>query len=251
MTVVAIHQPNFLPWLGYFHKMASASVFVLLDDVQLARRSWTTRVDIARGPSRRRLTAPVHHTGSQSLSIAEALVDTHARAWQKQWRGLSETYRNSPGWADLGPKLEPWLREPPESLLELNLGLLDLLREALGITTPTLRSSELSGRGGKSELMASLARAAGGSVYLSGGWDPDLPGRPTAGASGADYNDRSVFEDHGVELRYQNFSAPTYSTAWGDALPGLSAIDALFHLGRHRAQALIGIDATVKSPPLR
>lgn len=231
MTVVAIHQPNLLPWLGFFEKADRADVFVLLDEVQLPRRSATTRVGILLQGERRMLTLPVRHTGTQALRICDASVDVDNPLLRKGAATLERAYGHCPWWPSIGPSVVAVLADPPERLLDLNLRLIELTADALGVDLAHVRfQSELGGgTGQKSQLMASLTHAAGGDVYLSGGSDPLLAAHEHS--SGADYNDPAVYASYGVEVRYQDFTHPTYDQGTTEFVPGLSAVDALTRLG--------------------
>jgi WbqC-like protein family len=229
--VVAIHQPNFLPWLGFFEKFDRADTFVLLDEVQLARRSATTRVGIMLNGERHTLSLPVRHSGDQSLRICDSKIDSANPLLRKGVASLERAYSRCEFWSPVGDTLVEFLRDPPDSLLDLNVRLIETIADALGIDLAKVRlqSSLGGGSGRKSELMASLTRAAGGDVYLSGGHDPSVA--TEQGPSGADYNDPAVFRAHGVELCYQSFSHPVYEQGLFEFVPGLTAFDAFARLG--------------------
>jgi len=246
MQVVAVHQPNFLPWLGFFEKFDRADVFVLLDEVQLARRSATTRVSILLDGRSHLLSLPVRHTGSQSVRICDAELDTESPLLRKGAASLERAYSRCPHWSPIGAEALEVLADPPASLLELNLRLLTIMATGLGVDAGKIRlQSSLGGTGQKSELMASLTRAAGGDVYLSGGQDPALGGGP--GPSGADYNDPAIYTEHGVALVYQNFEHPSYEQGTPEFVPGLTALDALTRVGPGIMAAVRDENATART----
>ncbi|HEX7137808.1 MAG TPA: WbqC family protein, partial [Vicinamibacterales bacterium] len=191
--VVAIHQPNFLPWLGFFDKMDRGDVFVLLDRVQLIRRSYTTRTTVLQGGQPVVLSLPVRHIGTQDLPIGDALLDDGVRATRKAAATIRHAYSRYPFWSDVGTPIVALLEQPPDHLLDLNAELLQHLARVLGIPwTKVTRQSELPHTGKKSELMASLTRAVDGDVYLSGGHDPAGHPATSAAGTGAEYNDERV-----------------------------------------------------------
>ncbi|MBN1908983.1 MAG: WbqC family protein [Pirellulales bacterium] len=232
MKTIAIHQPNFLPWAGFFDKLDRCDEFVLLDNVQLARRCYTTSVQVLQGGTPVRLSVPVQHTGSQDLMIRDARIDRTTRLLAKAARTLKICYGRCPYWNDYGEPIVQMLNEPEEYLVTLNIKLIRFLAQALGIPLEKLRlQSELSGSGKKSQLMASLTQAVGGNVYLSGGRTPD-EGPPTQKTgTAADYNDPFVFASHGVELVYQDFIHPKYDQGLIEFVPGLSILDMLVRCG--------------------
>ncbi len=230
MHVVAIHQPNFLPWLGFFEKLDRADTFVLLDEVQLPRRSATTRVSTLLEGKPHLLSLPIRHGGDQGIRICDAEIDRENPLLRKGAVSLERAYARSPHWSPVGAEVLALIGDPPSSLLELNLALFRVLGGALGVDLgKVVRQSELTSEGQKSELMACLTAAAGGDVYLSGGVDP---ARGTEqGPSGADYNDPLVYAGYGVRLEYQNFSHPVYDQGTAEFHPGLTALDALVRIG--------------------
>ncbi len=230
MHVVANHQPNFLPWLGFFEKIDRADTFVLLDEVQLPRRAATTRVGILLEGQRHLVSLPVRHAGDQSIRICDAIVDVENPLLRKGIATLERAYSRCPFWSPVGEAVVETLRACPERLVDLNAQLIGILADALGVDRTKIRlQSELGGgTGQKSELMASLVRAAGGDVYLSGGHDPAIVAEQDRSA--ADYNDPAIYESFGVSLRYQNFVHPEYDQQ-ADFVPGLTALDALVRLG--------------------
>lgn len=235
--VAAIHQPNLLPWLGWFDKLDRADVFVVLDQVGLNRRSFTHRVGVLQGGAPRSLVVPVQHTGSQALPIDEARLDLSSRQLRKIAQTLRHAYGKEPHWRAVGAPIVDLLHEPPARLVDLNMGLIRHMMEQLGIDLFKLRlQSALVGRGQKSELMATLTVAAGARVYLSGGHPP---GVATSTGTAADYNDPAVFATHGVELRYQGFRHPTYDQGSLPFVPGLSAVDSMVRLGGPATLAML------------
>ena len=103
-ATVAIHQPNFFPWLGYFDKIARADVFVLLDDVQFAKQSWTNRVQVLIDGEPGWVTAPVRRDGK--VSIAEARFD-ESKPWRKKLlKTMYFSYRRAPHFEHVYPRIE-------------------------------------------------------------------------------------------------------------------------------------------------
>jgi hypothetical protein len=221
--IVAIHQPHFLPWLGYLQRMAEADLFVLLDHVQFERRNYQNRTRIRINGEARWLTVPVIQH-SQKERIVDKQVDnrdTGARAWGACHAAtLRHAYRQAPYLGRYAPALQRLLEARWERLVEINQAGLDLLREAFGIHTPLVRSSELAVEGAKGGLILNLCRALGADTLLAG----------LGGSRG--YLDLEAFARCGVRVVYQQFRHPQYPQC-GDApfLPGLSSLDLLLNCG--------------------
>jgi hypothetical protein len=180
---------------------------------------------------RHTLSLPVRHSGDQSLRIRDSKVDSANPLLRKGVASLEHAYRRCEYWTPVGDTLVGLLRDPPDSLLDLNVRLIETLADALGIDLAKVRlqSALGGGSGRKSELIASLTRAAGGDVYLSGGHDSSVATEQGPGA--AAFNDPAAFRAHGVELCYQNFSHPIYEQGLSEFVPGLTAFDAFARLG--------------------
>jgi hypothetical protein len=221
--LVAIHQPNFFPWLGYFDKIRRADVFVLLDAVDYPRSgsggmgSWCNRGRIAIQGKARWVTCPLRRMRLGSPILA-AEIDDSQRWRAKLLRTLEMNYRKAPRYLNSMALLEPLINAPETNLAAFNIAAITAIAASLGLSSRFVRQSSLPYSGSATELLISLVNAVGGSGYLAGG-----------GAGG--YQDHALFGECGVELVKQDFVARVY----GDPmrfLPGLSVIDYLMQDGR-------------------
>lgn len=238
--LVAIHQPTFLPWLGYFDRMVKADLFVLLDHVQFERRNYQNRTLIRLEDEARWLTVPVVQL-SQKERIVEKRVDDSQgdgpRGWgPKSFMTLRFAYRKAPHFETYAPRLRELLEARWDKLVDLNIATLEFVREALEIRTPMIRSSELPVEGQRSGLLLDICRKVGASAFLGG-----------MGGS-RDYLDKEAFAAAGMGVQWQDFRSPQYPQCGAGAfLPGLSALDLLFNCGpRSREivwQSTVGRDA--------
>lgn len=227
--LVAIHQPTFLPWLGWWDKLARADVFVLLDDVQFPKKggTWMNRVRILIGGEARWVTVPVDRAFSGTRSVREMRIDV-GRPWRDELlRTLASSYGRTPHFADVMPAVEDALASPSDRIAELNESAIRSLAGPLGLDASRLvRQSDLGVKGTGNELLVALCRAVGGDVYLSGD-------------GAGDYLSEQAFADAGLDLRYQKFSPPAYPQAVADHVPGLSVVDALMSCGWKGTAALV------------
>jgi hypothetical protein len=215
---VAIHQPNFLPWPGYFAKMAQADRFVLLDDAQFSRNNIINRVRILGPGAPRWLTVAVGgHLGDPIDAVQPVDPGWAGRALSL----LRNTYGRAAHFRETWPALEAWLLEVPAAdLAAINVHLIARLATHLDIGTPLLRARGLGIEGRSDDrLVAIVASLAPGGTYLSG-------------RGGSGYQDPAKFAAAGLDLAYYAFSAPEYDQGVAPFQPGLSVIDALFHVGR-------------------
>ena len=221
--ILAAHQPQFIPWLGYFDKMLHCDLFVLLDDVQFKKNEWQNRNKIWSREGGQWLTVPVLHVFPSEI---RAVKINNTAAWKhKHVATLTQTYSHA---AAFERSWEPWRKmydQERASMLEINLYSIEELRKALGVTTPLKLSSGLGVEGRSTERLVALCRKAGADTYL-------------AGAGGKDYMDMKLFEAAGIKVAFQDYPHPVYSQFGGSSVSHLSALDAVFHHGADAAKIL-------------
>ena len=237
--IVAIHQPHFLPWLGYLHRMAQVDLFVLLDHVQFERRNYQNRTMIRMNGEPRWLTVPVLQR-SQKERILDKEVDNRpdgSKAWGASHSAtLRHAYGRAPFFAEYAGAFEALFARPWQRLVDLDQASLDLLREAFGIRTALARSSELAVEGARGDLILSICRAVGARTLLAG----------LGGSRG--YLDTQAFARAGIEIRYHDFVHPEYPQCGAAPFSrGLSAIDLLFNAGPASRELLLGRPAIARA----
>ena len=213
---VAIHQPQFLPWLGYLDKIDQADLFVVLDNVQFKKNEWQNRNRIRTAQGWQWLTVPVLHTFGQRImdTSINQTVD-----WQSKHLRAVEMHYGRAAYRDrflVG--LREMYRRPWERLSALNLAVLRWLLETFGINTPLRLASEMSLRDDPTDRLIDICRAAGATHYL-------------AGSGATSYMDVPRFEASGVTLEVQDFRHPVYPQCYDPFIPGMAAIDLLFTSG--------------------
>ena len=228
--LVAIHQPNFLPWLGYLDRMAKADVFVILDHVQFERRNYQNRTQILLEGESRWLTVPVVQL-SQKEKIIDKRVDnseTGSRQWgPNHFKTLRYAYRKAPYFELYAPKLQSILETPWDRLVDLNMATLTFLREAYDIRTPLVLSSDMKPEGARSELLLDICRRISPQSTFLGG----------LGGSRR-YLDQAAFAGAGIGVQWQELKHPVYPQCHGgEFIPGLTSLDLLFNLGPEAARA--------------
>lgn len=229
-TVVAIHQPNFFPWLGYFFKIFIADRFVLLDDVEYTSSGLTKRVHIRQAWDRDDkgylsvpIKKPSNHTMIKDIRIKEGMN------WAEVHLGkLRSVYRKAPFWT-LYENPVRLIYDPCRdmtSLAEVNTYIIRSMMDLLQIETKIYCSSQIKVDGQKEDYVINLTKALDGGVYLSG-----------TGAK--KYQNEEHFRSNGLGLVYNHFfdytSSHPYPQPQGQTyLPGLSVLDALFNVGPER-----------------
>jgi hypothetical protein len=216
-VVVAIHQPQYLPWLGYFDKVDQCDVLVHLDSVQFQRRGFQNRNRVKTMHGAKLLTVPVVAARDSRIDAVEvAGVD-----WaHKHTETIRHAYHRAAFAAWFDDDLASLLQRSWRLLVDLNLATLDWAFRRFGITCRQVRSSQLDVRGAKDDLILALCQAVGATVYLSG-----------TGAMA--YQDAAKFERAGIALRYQEYRHPSYTQCHEQLgfIGELSALDLLLNEG--------------------
>lgn len=238
---VAIHQPNYVPWCGFFAKLGAADALVLLDDVQMPRgRSYVSRAQVLGQAGPQWLTVPTHHAADEPISEVRCVDASFCR---RHLMTLRSRYARDRCFAEVMALIEPiylgFARQDAHAprLVTLNLRLLAAITEYLDLRRPMLLASELhapdrsrqlahepGGERGKEARLIDLVRAAGGTTYVSG-------------SGGQRYQDPAAFAAAGLRLEVRRYVPVPYEQ--GRAfVPGLSIVDALFRLGRGTRELL-------------
>jgi hypothetical protein len=226
MSTIAIHQPNYYPWLGYFHKLYLADRMILLDDVAYSKGSYTSRTAIRKqvdSAVSSYLTVPLKRS-ALGTPINEIQIDT-AQDWTAlHLARLYQVYHQAPYFEEFFPVIE-WQLEMAAGhtyLADANAYLIREMADLLGCECELMRSSSQPIAGKGTNYLIELIHDQGGAVYLSG--------------TGANkYQDPKAFKKADIELRYTNtyddleqLHYPQFQGSW---LNGLSLIDALMNIG--------------------
>lgn len=217
----AIHQPNFLPWLGYFHKMSIVDVFVLFDDVQVPTgKSFANRVLIKTNTGEFWLTVPTQHKSEKNDFNSVGILSSNWRT--KSLKTIRLAYQKAAHFNTHFDRFEHTFMKPAETLFDFNYDLLIFLRDALGIKTKLVRSSQLSidpELNGTGKILAIL-EAVSAATYVSG-----------KGSGSRRYIDESEFGRRHIKLVWQEFTSTPYPQLHGEFIPNLSALDYLLNCG--------------------
>lgn len=216
--IVAIHQPQYMPWLGYFDKMDKADVFVFLDTVQFKKNEFQNRNRIKGPDGPQWLTVPVLHCHGQEI---REVVINNTVTWRKRHiKSLVSAYGRAPYFKDYIGKFEELLSHPWEGLSRLNIESVRLIASLLSIEVILYTASEVDHISENRDMrLVEITGKVGGDTYL-------------AGPGGRDYMDMEVFEREGIRVIFQDFSHPVYPQLFGDFQSNLSALDLLFNIGR-------------------
>lgn len=220
--VIAIHQPNFFPWLGFFDKIFRSDKFVLLDDVQFSKKggTWTNRVPILINNEKKWISIPINRAYHGYKLINEIEINEKTPWRKKTFKQIYYSYKKYDYFDEIMPWLEQILEYKTTNLCEFNLYALEQIFQKLNIDkNKIIISSKLFTTGKGSEKLISIVQSLNGNVYLSGD-----------GAVG--YQDIDTYNKKRIELKFQQFNPPVYKQKNNNGfLPGLSIIDSFMNIG--------------------
>ena len=212
-------QPGYIPWLGFFDQLQRSDCFIFYDDVQYDKNAWRNRNRVKSVSGEPHwLTVPV-----RIHSLSQKLIDTeidNRQPWARKHLGtIRQFYARAPHLKHYLPELEELLAGKKwERLCDLDLAVIKLMCSWLGLERATMRSSELSIGGQRSERLVNLCLHLGADRYLSGN-------------AAQSYLDVELFANRGIEVEWQDYNHPTYPQQHGAFVPYLSALDLLLNCG--------------------
>ena len=221
--IIAIHQPNFFPWLGYFNKISRADRFVFLDHVQFPRKgagTWVNRVKILIQGKEAWITVPVARKDMGLAAINDVTISSDPKWRKKIINSIDFNYKKAGYYDEVRDFLIGLINESSDKLSIYNCRNILAVSKLLGVDeNKFVRSSDLNVPGKSTELLVNITRAVGGNAYMCG-----------SGAKG--YQQDELFEKQGLQLIYQDFKHPEYTQVNAkEFVPGLSIIDALVNAG--------------------
>ncbi len=224
---VVIHQPDFLSYLGFFHRLLQADQFVVLDHVQFVKsnRSWTHRDKIKTPNGTTWLTVSVRKC-SRDTAINQVQLSDRVPWRENNLNLLQQHYAKAPCFSEVHPYIEKLYALEYSTLIEFNMASIHMLCDLFDIEIDTLFSSDLECHGRKNELLVEILTQIKATHYLSG-----------LGAK--DYFDSDPFDKSGIEVIWQEFTHPVYPQLYGNFVSGLSSIDILYNCGIERSRTIL------------
>lgn len=217
LKIITIHQPYYLPYLGFFDKMARSDTFVILDDVQVQKNSFLNRNKIKTSNGPIWLTIPTK--GHLNQKINQVTIDDSKNWRSDHLKSIYFNYKKTKNFYKIYPKLEKIYQNKESKLAKFNFLTIDFLASELKLKPKYYFSSDLKLIGTGGMLLLEITKKLKAHKYLSG-------------EMGKDYLQIEQFEHEGVNVEFQIFRAKPYYQLWGEFIPNLSALDYLFCDGR-------------------
>lgn len=224
--ILTAHQPAYMPWLGYFHKVALADNFVMLDSVQFEKNSFTNRNKIKTSNGEAWLTIPVEMKGHLDKQINEIQMDTKSNWKKKHWNTLLLNYKKAPHFDKYSGFFEKYYLNESNNLYDFIQLSSNFFFEELKITPNTKKLSELNVESKKQDLIIDLCKKTDSNTFVFG-------------ALGKNYADKTLFDSNSISIYFQEYKHPSYQQLWGEFVPYMGIVDALFNLGAERTKEVI------------
>ncbi len=223
--LIAVHQPQYLPWLGYVDKIDKAEVFVILDNVQFKKNEWQNRNRVKTAQGWQWITVPVLYKFPEKINEVRINNDTN---WnRKHLQALITNYSKAPCFANYKSYFEDIFSRSWDRLVDINIEIIKFLISALELKTKLVMASDLKLREEPTERLVDICKTLNGNKYL-------------AGRGGANYMNLEKFDKEGIEIVFQDFKHPVYNQLYKDFEPNMSAIDLLFNCGDKSLEILRG-----------
>ena len=223
--IVAIHQPEYLPWLGFFKKMMNVELFVFLDDVQFRKKGWQNRNRIRINDGTTLLSIPVHTHSYPKIN--EVTIDNEKNWSIRHKKSILYNYARAPYFDEIKDFVESIFEKKFQYLVDLNTEIIKFIMNELEIKSKIVFSSELEISKKGSGRVLDICKAVGADHYITGTfW--------------AESNLRvEEFKKSNIDIEFQKFQHPIYKQIHGEFIPEMSIIDLLFNEGRKEAKKIL------------
>ncbi len=227
--IISVHQPQYIPWLGYFDKIARSDAFVFLDCVQYKEREFQNRNKIRTKDGWIWLTVPVVTKGLGRQVIRDVKID-NSFPWRKEHLGsINAWYGRSPFFDKYFAFFEETYSREWETLHDINIHIIGYISKELSMPTPVYFESKCDIKSKKTDRIIEICGKLEADIYLSG-------------IGGKEYLETEKFAASGIKLTYQDFRHPAYKQQFmkdkGDFMPYMSILDLLFNEGPRAGEIL-------------
>ena len=231
--VVSAHQPNFIPYLGFFDKIQKSDIVVIRDEVQYVTKEFHNRNKIRINSHNQNillskwLNVPVNNSLDYIKNININKDSLHKnKSWNKNiLQNIKINYHKTPFFDEFFPEIGKIMDNSDDKLISLNMKLIKFLMKSFNIQTKIIMASDLKlkqnniQKSNASEDISNICKVLDANTYLSGG--------------GAKiYLNEAPFINSEIKVEFQEFDHPIYSQAFPGFLPNMSALDALFCCGK-------------------
>ncbi len=221
--LVTIHQPDFMPWFGFFNKISKADLWVVLDHVINNPRDATylRRVKIIVNGHPHWLSIPLKkpiEKGVLGIPINQMTFNNQCGRMANCLETVRRAYKKSYNYEKYKSLTEDYFLSNQSLLMVRNMDFIIKVFEILSIKTKIVYSSSLNICGSRNQLLLNILKEVGAKKYLCG-----------TGAYG--YQDDNLFHEEGIQVEYNSFEFPKYKhLLTQQQYQGVSILDSLFQM---------------------
>src|SRR3989338_1881585 len=215
--IITIHQPQYLPYIGFFHKLMLSDVCVILDDVEYSKNDFFNRNRIKTPQGWCWKTVPVKAKMKQLIKDDE--IDNSQNWGVKHLKAILANYEKAAFFNEYQEFFKDYYSESWETLVDLNLKSIEYIAKKLNLNVKFRKSSELGINSKKTQRLVDICKKLNAMSYI-------------AGVGSKDYMDAELFRESGIKLLYQDFKHPVYEQRFGKFEELMSVIDLIFNNGK-------------------
>ena len=224
--ICTVHQPNYLPYLGFFEKAYNSDIFILYDTTQFKKNDWQNRNKLCIPGGWQWISMPILHDFGQK--ILEVKIKDPEKNLAKNWRSIKVIYGRAPFFKEYSSVYENIYNSAIEYISELNISIIKAAAEQLGLKTKFIKSSELPELTTTStQALIDITRHVNADTYISG-------------AEGINYLDMDLWNRSGLKIIFQKYTHPLYTQFNSvEFQPYMNILDLLFNCGPKSLEVLL------------
>lgn len=226
MILLTGHQPEYLPYIGFFNKIMHADKFVVVDHVQFNKKNWQNRNKIRTANGWAWLSIPVYTKGKFEQPINEVKINNNEHWKFKHWKSIYISYKKAPYFNQYADFFEELYNREWDKLIDLNMEIIMFILKELDVNIDICYSSQLGALGDKTDLLVDMCKATGSDAYLSG-------------EGSKEYIINEKFRVAGLKSLFRNMKHPVYTQQFKPFEPYMGIIDLLFNHGKEESKNII------------
>jgi|TARA_Y100000780_G_C13595383_1_gene382396 hypothetical protein len=228
--IVSCHQPNYLPWPGFFHKILKSDVHVILDTNQLPRgKDFVVRNKIKIDDDFKWLRVGVLEK-NKMLPIKEVKINNSINWKEKHWNSISNNYSKAPFFSEYKKQFQQIFKKQWDYLLDFNMEIIYAIMKILQIKVKIVMESELGIKSSSTQEILDILDTLNSKQYLTGNG---------SGSKRIIEGKENMFSERGIQIIYENYVPPQYPQIRGKFIPELSICDMLFNVGMKRTREIL------------
>jgi hypothetical protein len=232
MSIIAVMQPTYFPWMGYFDLIDQADKFIFFDDVKISKQSWGVRNRIKTKQGSLFLTVPLKNYKDHKNRLFLNTEILYDQPWpKKHLKSISQSYAKALYYDEVIQDIKNLLFTQYTTIADLNINIILFICKKIGIETNVIRASEIDGiHGSKDDRLVAICYALNATSYLSAKGSSEYIEAKSPGGS---------FHKNGIKLYYHNFDHPQYPQMETSFLSHMSIIDLLMNCGYKNSLSVI------------